>query len=174
MESDWTDYPLHPANGLPGDVRPWLLDAGSLTQRLIRASGGQFKVQLICHHWQRPRRSEVRLLGMGCRERGIVREVILLCRDQPWVFARSVIPARSLSGHRRRLRTLNDSSLGEMLFRDISMRRSPFQIARIEGSDEQIPATLRQPCSLWGRRCRFELAGKPMMVSEIFLPNFQP
>ena len=51
------------------------------------------------------------------------------------VFARSVIPASSLVGQLRRLRKFNDSSLGEMLFRDASMRRHRFQIAAIAGND---------------------------------------
>lgn len=159
---------------LPPSVRDWLLDAGSLTQRLIKVSDGQFRVQVLCHDWQRPRFSEAKLLDIPPHQTAIVREVILMCREQPWVFARSVIPANSLNGHLRRLRKFSDSSLGELLFQDISMRRHPFELARIQGDSEQIPPQLRQPETLWGRRCRFELQDKPLMVSEIFLPSFRP
>ncbi|MCP3907971.1 MAG: chorismate lyase [Oceanicoccus sp.] len=173
-ESNWQDYHHFTSSQLPGSVRPWLLDRGSLTQRLIKSSRGQFKVQVLKQQWQRPRLSEATLLGMQHREMAIIREVALLCGGQPWVFARSVMPASSLVGRLRRLRKFNDSSLGEMLFRDPSMQRHPFQIASIEGNSSQLPASLQQETTLWGRRCRFELATKPIMVSEIFLPAFKP
>ncbi len=108
------------------------------------------------------------------REQAIIREVALLCNGEPWVFARSVIPASSLTGHLRQLRGLKNSSLGEMLFRDPTMYRHPFQVAAIDGQSQQIPKFLRQPLALWGRRSRFELRDKPIMVSEIFLPTFRP
>ncbi|ARN73914.1 chorismate--pyruvate lyase family protein [Oceanicoccus sagamiensis] len=173
-ESNWQDYHHFTSSQLPGKVRPWLLDRGSLTQRLIKSSKGQFKVQVLSQQWQRPRLSEATLLGLQHREMAIIREVALLCAGQPWVFARSVIPASSLVGRLRRLRKFNDSSLGEMLFRDPSMRRYPFQIAAIDGQSPQLPASMQASGQLWGRRCRFELAARPIMVSEIFLPDFIP
>ena len=110
---------------------------------------------------------------MRQREQALVREVLLVCNNQPWVFARSIIPASVLKGRLHRLRTLHNSSLGTILFTDRSMRRQPFEIAVIDGNSEQLPTDLRQPEKLWGRRCRFEVAGKPLMVSEIFLPDFR-
>lgn len=173
-EANWQDYHHYTATQLSSAVRPWLLDRGSLTRRLIKASGNQFKVQVLQQNWQRPRMSEACLLGMPQRELAIVREVVLLCAGEPWVFARSVIPAGSVTGRLRRLRKFNDSSLGEMLFKDPSMRRKTFQIARIDGDSQQIPASLHQTHQLWGRRCRFELANQPIMVSEVFLTSFSP
>lgn len=170
-ETEWRDYHLAT---IPPEVKVWLLDAGSLTQRLIAASHNHFRVQLLQHCWQRPRLSESRALGMKEREWAIVREVILRCHDQPWVFARSIIPASSLGGHLRRLRRFSDNSLGELLFRDPSMQRCPFEVARIDGESRMLPAQLRHSATLWGRRCRFELAQKPILVAEIFLPAFEP
>jgi chorismate--pyruvate lyase len=149
------------------------LDEGSLTQRLIKTSGGQFSVQLLSQQWQQPAQHERTLLGMAARELGIVREVLLCCHGQPWVFARSVMPARSLAGHLRRFRHLDNSSLGAILFSDPSMRRRPFEITQLHGRDPQLPSCVHSDSTLWGRRCRFELGGKPVMVSEIFLPGFR-
>jgi chorismate--pyruvate lyase len=173
-ESNWQDYHHFTANQLPSTISAWLLDSGSLTQRLVKASNNQFQVRVISQKWQQAHFSERSLLGMAMRERAIIREVALLCNAEPWVFARSVIPASSLTGHLRQLRRLKDSSLGEMLFRDPAMHRHPFQIATIDGQSHQIPNFLRQASALWGRRSRFELSGKPLMVSEIFLPAFRP
>tara|TARA_R110000868_G_scaffold391396_3_gene661470 strand:- start:67075 stop:67623 length:549 start_codon:yes stop_codon:yes gene_type:complete len=173
-ETHWQDYHRYTAHQLPTAIRPWLLDSGSLTQRLIKASQRHFSVQVLKQCWQRPRASEVQLLAMQPREQAIVREVVLLCHGQPWVFARSVIPASSLRGQLRRLRKFDNSSLGAMLFSDPSMQRHAFQLARVPGDSWQLPAQLQQSQPLWGRRSRFELGAKPLMVSELFLQAFTP
>jgi chorismate--pyruvate lyase len=168
----WQDYRHFTSSQLPCSTRHWLLDKGSLTQRLIKASHGQFRVQVLKQHWRQPLLSERSILDMAPREIAIIREVLLLCHNQPWVYARSVMPASSLNGRLRRLRKFDDSSLGEMLFREPSMRRHPFQLALIDGQSPHLPAQIQQPQTLWGRRSRFDLTGKPIMVSEIFLPAF--
>jgi chorismate--pyruvate lyase len=173
-ESKWRDYHHLRSDQLPAATKAWLLDSGSLTARLISASNNSFRVQVLAQQWQRPRLSERRLLKMSHRDIAIVREVALLCGGVPWVFARSVIPAASLTGSLNHLRKLSGSPLGAMLFSDPSMRRAAFQLAKIAGDSEQIPTTLRQSEALWGRRSRFELQGKALMVSELFLPTFCP
>lgn len=173
-EPAWRELHRYTSAELPCSIRPWLLDPGSLTARLIAASNGNFRVKILQQSWQRPRFSERQLLGMGDREVGIVREVELRCHDLPWVFARSVIPAASVQGRLRHLRKFKDSALGAMLFSDPGMRRAPYELARIDGHSEAIPAILRTDAALWGRRSCFYLSGLPLMVSEIFLPAFRP
>ncbi len=46
-EANWQDYHHYTATQLSSAVRPWLLDRGSLTRRLIKVSGNQFKVQVL-------------------------------------------------------------------------------------------------------------------------------
>lgn len=171
---NWKDYRDFLCPRAPLSTRHWLLDTGSLTEHLVTASHGQFRVQLLQHHWQRPLPSESRALQLPPRERAIVREVFLLCHNEPWVFARSVIPARSLRGRLQRLRKFSDRSLGQLLFNDRSMRRQAFELARIPGEHGSIPPEVRQRETLWGRRCKFTLGEKPILVSEIFLPAFRP
>lgn len=171
---NWKDCRDFQCPKAPPDVRHWLLDTGSLTEHLVAASAGNFRVELLQHHWQRPLPSECRALQLPARSRAIVREVFLLCHGEPWVFARSVIPARSLHGRLQRLRKFSARSLGQLLFSDRSMRRQPFELARIPGEHSLIPAAVRQAETVWGRRCRFDLANKPILVSEIFLPTFKP
>lgn len=172
-EPKWHDYRHFTCADLPAATRSWLLDTGSLTQRLITASGGDFKVVVLSQQWQRPRLSESTLLGVPPRQLAIIRDVLLVCNGSPAVFARSVIPATSLSGRLRHLRHFDNSSLGELLFRDPSMRRHPFELSIIDGNSDSLPASAHQAGRLWWRRSRFDLAGKPLMVSEIFLDHFQ-
>ena len=162
------------AAGLPQESRYWLLDDGSLTSRLIAASRGHFRVQRLYQGWQLPLRSERRLLGLPPRELALIREVALLNNGQSVVFARSVFPLSCLTGSLSHLRRLQNKPLGAILFRHPGMHRSPFELAHMPGDSEYLPATLHQAVPAWGRRSRFTLAGKSLMVSEVFLQAFDP
>ncbi len=161
-------------HGAPLELLDWLLDPSSLTRRLQHACGGQFRVEPVSQQWQRPMLNEAQALGVLPHERCFVREVRLLCDDQPWVFARTVIPICSLSGPRRRLSRLGKKPLGAVLFANPSMRRSAIEIAKLSPGQPlftrataQLP---QQPAAIWGRRSAFFLNHQPLLVSEIFLP----
>jgi chorismate--pyruvate lyase len=104
----------------------------------------------------------------------MVREVVLLLDEVPVVFARSVFPVASVTGSLNHLRHLRNSSLGAILFSHPGMQRSPFEIARLEGSCDYLPGQLQQSAAAWCRRSRFRVMGKSLMVSEVFLERFQP
>lgn len=153
----------------------WVLDRGSLTQQLRRRSDNQFAVQVLSQGWQAPRPSEARFLGLRRKQWVLTREVLLLCQQQPWVFARSVIPIATLQGRLRYLRRFGSSSLGERLFNEPSMQRHPFELSQLPASSPLLAAgATAQQHLLWGRRCRFEIEAKSLMVSEFFLPAYQP
>ncbi len=154
-------------------VRRWLLDDGSLTARLI-ATGQRFSLRRLSQQWEQPRRDERRLLQMGARERALVRKVALCLDDQPVVYARTIFPVSSLDGPLLRLRQLQNESLGAFLFARPDMRRSPFEIARLDGHSSYLPGMLQQEQRVWARRSCFEVAGRRMIVSEVFLPAFTP
>ncbi len=155
----------------PGE-RVWLLDDGSLTARL---SGlGEFQVRRLSQDWQFPLPSERRLLDQPTRQLALVREVALLLDGKPVVFARSVFPHSSLTGKLAHLRRLKNQSLGAILFSDPAMQRSPFEVAWLEAGSDYLPAELRQTGGTWGRRSRFTIGDRNLMVSEIFLRAFKP
>lgn len=145
----------------PQPWRSWLQDRGSLTQRLVHASQGHFRVEVLRQGYFRPSHSEARALGLPPRQLALVREVLLLGRGEPWVYARSVFPVSTLSGPQRQLREIGNRSLGSVLFRDPTMQREPLQIGDLR---------LAGGTRLWARRSVFRLAGKPLLVCEVFLP----
>lgn len=145
---------------MPVELKRWLSDTGSLTRLLQRASQGRFSVRLRRLQWASPSASEARALGLASRQRALIREVELCGNGEPWVYARSVIPATTLSGRHRSLALLGARSLGSILFNDPGMRREPLQIARLAGAEG----------ALWARRSVFHLDAKPLLVCEVFLP----
>jgi len=151
-------------------LRDWLLDESSLTRRLQSACSGRFHVELISLGWQRPFLNEAQALGVSPRQRALIRQVMLCCDDRPWVFARTVIPVRTLRRAQRRLVHLGARPLGEFLFSHPALQRSPIQVARIAATSRLLASCAIADEAAWGRRSVFRLGGHPLLVSEFFLP----
>jgi chorismate--pyruvate lyase len=159
---------------LPDSVRRWLLDPTSLTRRMQQRCAGRFRVRLSRQGWGRPMRDESRALDMEHRHYALLREVHLLCDEQPWVFAHSVIPAQTLTGRYRRLARLGERPLGAVLFSDKTLRRGSLEITCITPGQRLFnEATVlldSAPEGIWGRRSVFFVDDHPLLVSEFFLP----
>ena len=174
----WRPVRQYLRHTLPRETLAWLLDPASLTRRVLAVCPARFRVAVVSQGWRRPLLNEARVLGVqpGCY--AFVRQVYLLCDEQPWVFARTVIPRTTLTGHERRLAHLHSRPLGEELFADPSMQRGEVEIARLmPGHGLYHNATQRlaaKPAAIWGRRSLFSLSDKPLLVNEIFLPDIPP
>ncbi|MBQ0757767.1 MAG: chorismate lyase [Amphritea sp.] len=164
FDTRWYTLRRPAAPDAPNVWRKWLLDSGSLTRHLMQASNGDFRVEVVRQLWHRPTRSEALALGISPRQMALIREVQLIGLGQPWVFARTIIPATTLTGKQRQLNTLGNRSLGTVLFRDPTMRRGPLQISKLRLSNNE---------TVWARRSVFRLANKPLLVAEVFLPALQ-
>jgi len=173
----WFDVMPIPSHRPPPAIAPWLLDPGSLTTRLVRASGGDFAVRVLHQGWGRPTADEAELLGLPHGQYAWLRETALRCHGETWVYARSVMPLATLNGKLRFLQRLKNSSLGALLFRDPTLTRSRFQIAQLPL--RSLPLQLigldgkAAQGTVWGRRSLFQFHGRPILVGEIFLPTFR-
>ena len=172
----WKPHRCYLRRHIPAELGSWLLDPASLTLRLQQLCSGQFRVRVVSQAWGRPCPDEARALGVDGAGRAIIRQVQLLCDQAPWIFARTVIPAVSLRGRLQRLAHLGSRPLGAMLFADPGMQRGVVELARILPGqalfDEALGHVQQHPPEIWGRRSVFRLAGRPLLVSEIFLPGF--
>ncbi|VAW77221.1 Chorismate--pyruvate lyase [hydrothermal vent metagenome] len=173
----WRNHQCWLRQSIPEVLRGWLLDEGSLTDRLKRCCGGRFSVRVLGEVWRRPQLSEAKVLDMPDTALAWVRHVQLLCDGEPWVFARTVVPVTTLSGAQRRLAYLGNRPLGAYLFADPGMQRSPVQLACVKRDSalykDAVRGLRRKPQKIWGRRSVFRVGGKPLLVSEIFLPAIE-
>lgn len=123
----------------------------------------------------RPLRNEAMTLGMRPGSRAVVRQVQLLCGETPWVYARTIIPPRTLARKFHRFTRLGARSLGAMLFADPSMKRDEVEVTCLTPADRLYHLAARdlreKPEVIWGRRSLFWLGGKPLLVCEFFLPD---
>lgn len=160
--SPWRAYRSVPSSILPRAWRNWVLDRGSLTQRLIDVSGGQFRVRVTRLHWAMPAIDEARTLSIPFRQQALIREVELCVFGVPWVRAHSVIPVGTLRGEERQLQYLGEKPLGAFLFSSRAMKREALELARFSNEQDEI---------CFARRSVFRLHNKPLLVSEMFLPE---
>jgi chorismate--pyruvate lyase len=154
--------------------RPWLVWRGSLTWR-ITARAPDFRVQVVRQERRFPNEDEFRQLGQPAHRLALVREVVLHARGRPVVLAHSIAGWRDLSGVWRGLRGLGTRPLAEALFTDPLVRREPLEFVRID-SRHPLGRRARQVFGrdfpvLWARRSRFVKAGRPLVVTEVFLPT---
>jgi len=176
LATRWKPHQSWLRAAIPVRLCGWLLDPASLTLRLQKLCPGRFRVRLLSQGWGSPRLDEAQVLGMRYGERAIVRQVELLCGNRPWVYARTIIPATSMRGKLQRLAHLGTRPLGAMLFADPGMRRERVELANIKPGEALFRDATRhmswQSGDIWGRRSVFRIADKPLLVSEIFLPEF--
>lgn len=159
---------------VPPTLAQWLFATGSLTERIRQYSHNDFRVRLLSQAWQRPRLDETHVLNLRPRENAVVREVELLCGDKAWVFARSVFPENTLIGKGAALHALGTKPLIEVLARDARLSRSDFEITTLPMHHPYLrraaPPSRTETKLLWARRSLFYFYGKPLLVTEIFLP----
>ncbi|MCE2594128.1 chorismate lyase [Motilimonas cestriensis] len=167
---------------LDSSLYSWLADAGSLTERLM-ANCQHFSVRVIgqdvlpVSDVERQALADSKYFNPSADTQYMVREVLLCCDQQPWVFARTVIPASTLTGEERQLATLGEQPLGATLFNAASMTRQNLVVASFS-ANSLVSQVVHQRFDeegaiLWGRRSLFHLSNKPLLVHEIFLPAAQ-
>lgn len=170
LDNRWLRRPPHSAAAF----RAWLTDRGSLTSR-IRARCPVFSVKVVFQGLRRINRDESFLQPRGASRLALVREVYLLCRRTPVVFAHSVIDPRALRGTWRRVTQLGSRPLGAALFADPRIKRYPLRQKKLNRHHElyrRACAALRnRPGHLWARRSLFTLDKSPILVTEVFLPG---
>lgn len=158
----------------PPLLHRWLDEPGSLTRRIRRSCSGCFHVEILREQWSAPFVDEARRLDLRPERWAWLREVLLCCGDGAWVYARSVIPRQSLQGPLRRLRQLGRQPLGSVLFGRHPVRRGKIEVTRLTagtGLYRQVARSTAIMPGCWARRSVFFIAGHPLLVTEVFLPE---
>ncbi len=160
----------------PRSLRRWLTDPGSLTQRLSSRCP-RFAVRVLQQGRAAPLLDEAPLLQLRrSTERVQQRDVLLLCRQQPAVFAHTIFTRESLRRAWQPVGRLGNRSLGTLLFSNPRIRRGRMQYRKLDRRHPLYRRIMRQtggalPASLWARRSLFLLNSQPMLVTEVFLPD---
>lgn len=173
IRTRWLKQPMQ-----SGAYRTWLIDPGSLTQRL-KAKSQHFNVRALRLNRGKPQIDEANILKIPQQQLALLREVLLLDQQQPLVFAHSVLPDRSMRGAWLGLSRLGNKPLGAALFSDPQVTRTPLQYKKINRQHALYRQAIKHletpPLALWARRSVFQLNSAfnrhVIMVTEVFLPN---
>ncbi|AGN86710.1 MULTISPECIES: chorismate lyase [Enterobacteriaceae] len=133
----------------------WLLLEDSMTKR-FEQQGKTVSVTLIREGFVTVDEIAEERDSLPKEDRYWLREIILCADGEPWLAGRTVVPESTLSGPELALQTLGKTPLGRYLFTSSTLTRDFIEIGRHE--------------QLWGRRSRLRLGGKPLMLTELFLP----
>jgi chorismate--pyruvate lyase len=154
--------------------RAWLTHAGSLTGRVI-SHHGPMRVEILQTRFRIPNEDEYQALGRPSHKLAYVREVLLHAGGRRVVMAHSVVARGDLRGAWHRVRTLGTRPLATALFADPRVARGKFEFARLDRRHplwKRASRLLGRPLpALWARRSLFRRNGRPLMVTEVFLPG---
>jgi chorismate--pyruvate lyase len=156
--------------------RNWLSSNDSLTFRL-QQHFDDFSVHLLKMQMSKPLLGEIARMHVSNREPVLVREVHLLSKGQPVVFAHSVLPRRHLRGAWLGLRMLSNKPLGVSLFANPKVCRAGLEYKKLNPQHTLYQLAVahmqrsQKPNVLWARRSIFILNHAKIMVTEVFLPH---
>ncbi|VAW59932.1 Chorismate--pyruvate lyase [hydrothermal vent metagenome] len=168
----WCNQKQCISNSLDAEIKKWLFDSSSLTTRLISHCDKIFSVKVLSVSRATPTPDEIKALNLKPRSQAIIRQVLLLCGDQPVVYARTIIPVSSMRGSLRGIVLLGNKSLGAVLFADKEMQRKPMQVTSVKAQHKfQRWMQYTGEKTVWGRRSVFVLKKQNLLVSEFFLPE---
>ena len=133
----------------------WLLLEDSMTKR-FEQQGKKVTVTLIQEGFVRADAVADELPLLPHEDRYWLREILLCADGEPWLAGRTVVPESTLTGPELALQQMGKTPLGRYLFTSSELTRDFIEVGRHE--------------ELWGRRSRLRLSGKPLMLTELFLP----
>ncbi|EAA8481056.1 chorismate lyase [Salmonella enterica subsp. enterica] len=133
----------------------WLLLEDSMTKR-FEQQGKKVSVTVIREGFVGQQDVALELAQLPQEPRYWLREILLCADGEPWLAGRTVVPESTLSGPELALQKLGKTPLGRYLFTSSTLSRDFIEIGR--------------DAELWGRRSRLRLSGKPLMLTELFLP----
>ncbi len=171
----WQSPPAYTAKlaDFPEEIGDWLLDSSSMTARMQR-NCQTVTVEVVNHSSSYPDADEAKQLSLDSESMALVREVYMLCDGKRWLYGRTVIPEQTLVGKAKQLIELGEVPLGKFLFSDPEITRSPFIVTQLESHHDLFKKALSSDMaedSLWARRSKFFIDNRPLLLTEVFLPE---
>jgi chorismate lyase len=167
--------PSQPPADCPPQQWNWLTFPGSLTARLREISGQTTRIELLQADWGEALPEEITLFTTLTEKKFWVREILHLHHQEPWVWARALIPNDTLQ--KTHLDGHTAQPIGDILFHDPHLTRTEFTWARLSGDHPYYHRAIGYACRdaptlLWARRSLLWYQQQPLFIAEVFLPKF--
>lgn len=142
---------------VPANTLDWLLELGSMTKRFEQQSQQVTVIPYIERYVSQAMLSAEEVQNLPTSSRYWVREVVMYGDGIPWLLGRTVIPEETLTDDDRQLVDIGRMPLGRYLFSRDNLTRDYIHIGRC--------------AERWVRRSRLRLSDKPLLLTEMFLPE---
>ena len=140
------------------EIISWLNEPGSITSRI--KSFSNFRLKLLRDGPGEVNAAEDDLIISNYKENNI-REVVLFSDEEPFIYAKSILPLETIRLGLSALGNLNKNPLGDILFSNPEIKKKYMLFAKFE-SNKRI---------FYGRKGIYTVKGYPFSVCEIFLIN---
>lgn len=159
-QDSWLDHLEQGGRFAPGLLK-MATDNGSLTIALKQLGNDDFSVNVLNQTIAIPLPHEQRKLNRLESQSAMIREVELIVRDVPVVYARSIIPLSLVNNDHQGLANIGQKPLGLLLFKDgdIDVENREFCIFEHRGKPHL------------ARRTPYAYEGQSVLVAEFFLPS---
>ncbi|MEX6156532.1 chorismate lyase [Providencia manganoxydans] len=144
-------------NLVPDNILSWLYEQGSMTKRLEQHCQRVTVIPYTQRYVTLDALSEEEVLSLPVSEYYWLREVIMYGDNIPWLLGRTLIPQETLTGEDQQLVDIGAIPLGRYLFSHDNLSRDYIQIGLQN--------------SRWIRRSLLRLSEKPLLLTELFLPE---
>ncbi|EMT6576200.1 MULTISPECIES: chorismate lyase [Providencia] len=160
-ETLFTSQPIHwlAENDkiVPANVLDWLLELGSMTKRFEQHSQQVTVIPYLERYITQDKLSADEVQSLPESQRYWVREVVMYGDGIPWLLGRTIIPEETLTDDDQQLVDIGRMPLGRYLFSRDSLTRDYIHIGSC--------------ANRWVRSSRLRLSDKPLLLTEIFLPE---
>ena len=140
------------------EILSWLNESGSITSRI--KSFSNFRLKLLRDGPGEVNAAEDDLIITNYKENNI-REVVLFSDEEPFIYAKSILPLETIRLGLDALGNLKENPLGDILFSNPEIKKEYMLFSKFE-SNKRI---------FYGRKGIYTVKGYPFSVCEIFLIN---
>ena len=140
------------------EIISWLTESGSITSRI--KSFSNFRLKLLRDGPGEVDTVEDDLIITNYDENNI-REVVLYSDEEPFIYAKSILPLETIRLGLGALGNLKENPLGDILFSNPEIKKKYMLFAKFE-SNKRI---------FYGRKGIYAVKSYPFSVCEIFLIN---
>lgn len=158
---------------LPYHVAEWLLEFGSLTEKLERNINSKVQLEVLKEEHSLANSEESKILGVPEASQLWSREVLLFGTNQPWIYAKTLAP----SSNAFLIESLGTKPLGSILFSEKQLSRQFLEVRELNKehhlhqSAQSYEVAIEE--KLWARRSLWQNPSDKnmeLLVSEVFLP----
>ncbi|MEX6230090.1 chorismate lyase [Providencia hangzhouensis] len=142
---------------VPANILDWLLELGSMTKRFEQHSQQVTVIPYLERYVSQDKLSADEVQSLPESPRYWVREVVMYGDGIPWLLGRTIIPEETLTDDDQQLVDIGRMPLGRYLFSRESLTRDYIHIGFC--------------ANRWVRSSRLRLSNKPLLLTEIFLPE---